>query len=68
MNRQVNLDHCYKTEDGVMYQLVPVMLHSPEWHVLKDGRRHQTFTSLTAAKGWLEFILENPASDRAVQR
>lgn len=64
MNKQVNPDHCYETEDGVMYMLesafkVDGVRDSPEWHVLKDGRKHQTFTSLMAAKGWLEHTLEN---------
>ena len=57
MNRQINPDHCYQTDDGVLYMLVPAH-GTPEWHVLKDGRPHRTFTSLMAAKGWLEHVLE----------
>ena len=62
MNRQVNPDHCYESDEG-MYMLVPVH-GTPEWKVTKDGRDHRTFTSLMAAKGWLEHVLEHPASDR----
>ena len=58
MNRQINPDQCYETDDGVMYMLEPVY-GTPEWHVLKDGRHHQRFTSLMAAKGWLEHVLEH---------
>ena len=58
MNRQVNPDHCYETDDGTMYMLVP------EWHIMKDGREYRTFTSLAAAKGWLEHVLEHPESDK----
>jgi hypothetical protein len=70
MNRQVNPDHCYDVE-GVTYVLesafkVDGTRDSPEWHVLKDGRVHRTFTSLAAAKGWLEHVIEHPASDRRV--
>lgn len=65
MNRQVNPDHCYTTDDGVMYMLKPVPC-SPEWDVVKNGVKHRTFTSLMAAKGWLEHVLEHPASDRSV--
>ena len=61
MNRQVNPDRCYDVE-GVVYMLEPAR-GTPEWHVLKDGRKHRTFTSLTAAKGWLEHVLEHPESD-----
>jgi hypothetical protein len=69
MNRQVNPNHCYEAEDGSMYMLVPANIHgSPEWHVEKDGRRWRTFTSLTAAKGWLEHVLEHPESDRPQPR
>ena len=61
MNRQVNPDHCYDVE-GVMYMLAPTTERdSPEWWVMKDGRHHRTFTSLAAAKGWLEHVLEHPA-------
>ena len=68
MNRQVNPDHCYETDDGVMYMLqsafkVDGTRDSPEWHVMKDGRAHRTFTSLYAAKCWLEHVLEYPESD-----
>ena len=63
MNRQVNLDHCYTTDDGVVYRLEPVH-GSPEWRVTKDGRFYHTFTSLMAAKGWLEHVLEYPQSHR----
>lgn len=62
MNRQVNPDHCYETEDGVLYMLAPAH-GTPEWHVLKNGRKHRTFTSLMAAKGWLEHVLEHPQAD-----
>jgi hypothetical protein len=62
MNRQVNPDHCYET-DGDTYVIEPVR-GTPEWHVLKDGRPHRTFTSLAAAKGWLEHVLQHPESDR----
>ena len=62
MNKQINPDHCYETEDGVLYMLEPAH-GTPEWHVLKDGRKHQTFTSLMAAKGWLEHVLEHPQAD-----
>ena len=64
MNRQVNPDHCYtETDDcGILCMLAPAP-GTPEWHVLKDGRKYRTFTSLMAAQGWLEFILENPASE-----
>ena len=66
MNRQVNPDHCYEVE-GVMYMIVPTTEpNSPEWNVTKDGRVHRIFTSLAAAKGWLEHVLEHPASDRRV--
>ena len=61
MNKQMNPDHCYQVED-VTYMLEPVR-GTPEWNVLKDGRKHRTFTSLMAAKGWLEHILEHPRSD-----
>jgi hypothetical protein len=62
MNRQVNPDLCYETEDGVLYMLVPA--HStPEWYVRKNGVEHRTFTSLMAAKGWLEHVLEHPQAD-----
>ena len=80
MNKQVNPDHCYETDDGVMYMLEPAYgtsswnvtrdgyinrpCDSPEWHVLKNGQRHRTFTSLMAAKGWLEHVLQHPQSDR----
>ena len=69
MNRQVNPDHCYETDDGVMYMLQPAY-GTPEWHVMKDGREYRTFTSLYAAKCWLEHVLEYPQSDRSgfVQR
>ena len=67
MNRQVNPDHCYETDEGILYMLAPAH-GTPEWHVLKDGRKYRTFTSLMAAKGWLEFILENPASDCVAKR
>ena len=60
---KVNPDHCYETEDGVLYMLAPAH-GTPEWHVLKNGRKHQTFTSLMAAKGWLEHVLQHPQSDR----
>ena len=63
MNKQINPDHCYETEDGVMYILKPVP-GSPEWDVVKNGRKHQAFTSLMAAKGWLEHVLDHPESDR----
>jgi hypothetical protein len=33
---------------------------------LKDGRKHRDFTSLAAAKGFLEHVLEHPMSDRRV--
>ena len=69
MNRQVNPDHCYPAEDGITYILHSVKFAratSPEWHVLKDGRVHRTFTSLMAAKGWFEHVLEHPESDRRV--
>ncbi len=61
MNRQVTPNHCYDTDEG-MYELksafqVDGTRDSPEWHVMKDGRKHRTFTSLTAAKGWLENVL-----------
>ena len=36
---------------------------TPEWHVLKDGSPHWSFTSLTAAKGWLEHVLAHPEAD-----
>jgi hypothetical protein len=62
MNRQVNPDHCYQVED-VTYRLVPEP-GTPQWHVEKDGRLYQTFTSLAAAKGWLEHVLAHPESDR----
>jgi hypothetical protein len=65
MNRQVNPDHCYETDDGVMYMLVPAP-GTPEWHVYKDAHKHRTFTSLMAAKGWLEHVLEHPESDKRV--
>ena len=48
MNRQVNPDHCYVTDDGVVYRLAPVH-GTPEWWVMKDGRHHRIFTSLMAA-------------------
>jgi hypothetical protein len=63
MNRQVNPDCCYEAEDGTMYMLEPVH-GTPEWRVVKDGRGHRTFTSLAAAKGWLEHVLEHPESDQ----
>jgi hypothetical protein len=65
MNRQVNPDHCYETEDGVLYMLAPAY-GTPEWHVLKNGAKYRTFTSLMAAKGWLEHVLEHPESDKRV--
>jgi hypothetical protein len=63
MNRQVNPDCCYEAEDGTMYMLVPVR-DTREWDVTKNGRIYRTFTSLAAAKGWLEHVLEHPESDR----
>ena len=63
MNRQVNPDHCYETEDGVMYEIVPAP-YSPEWTVRKNGHLYRSFTSLMAAKGWLEHVLEHPESDK----
>ena len=63
MNRLVNPNHCYQTDDGTMYLLAPAH-GTPEWYVLKDGRKHRTFTSLAAAKGWLEHVIEYPASDK----
>ena len=64
MNRQVNPDHCYDTDDG-MYMLAPTTERdSPEWHVLKDGKPYRLFSSLEAAKGWLEHVLEHPESDK----
>ena len=63
MNRLVNPDHCYQTDDGVLYLLAPAH-GTPEWHVLKDGRKHRAFTSLAAAKGWLEHVIEHPESDK----
>jgi hypothetical protein len=62
MNRQINPNHCYEVE-GAVYMLEPVR-GTPEWRVMKDGRLRQTFTSLAAAKGWLEHVLEHPQSDR----
>ena len=62
MNRQIHPDHCYDV-DGVMYMIVPTT-GGPEWRILKDGRPHRIFTSLAAAKGWLEHVLEHPQSDR----
>ena len=64
MNKQVNPDRCYEVE-GVTYMLVPVP-GTPEWHVYKDGRRHRTFTSLMAAKGFIEHVLDFPESDRRI--
>jgi hypothetical protein len=32
---------------------------TPEWRVLKDRHNHQLFSSLMAAKGWLEHVLEH---------
>ena len=59
MNKQINPDHCYETEDGVLYMLEPVA-GEPGWHVTKNGERfYRYFTSLTAAKGWLEHMLEH---------
>ncbi len=68
MNRQINPDHCYDTEQGA-YELksafqVDGTRDSPEWHVLKDGCKHRTFTSLMAAQGWLEHVLEYPQADK----
>ncbi len=58
MNRQINPNHCYKTADGVMYMLEPVA-GEPGWHVTKNGERYyRHFTSLAAATGWLEHVLE----------
>ena len=62
MNKQINPDHCYDTDEG-MYMLVPVH-GTPEWKVTKDGRDHRTFTSLMAAKGWLEHVLEQEAREQ----
>ena len=59
MNKQINPDHCYEI-DGDVYLLVPAH-GTPEWYVRKNGVEHRTFTSLMAAKGWLEHILEHPA-------
>ena len=59
MNRQINPDHCYVTDDDVVYMLEPVP-GTPEWHVTKNGERYyRHFTSLMAAKGWLEHVLEH---------
>jgi hypothetical protein len=63
MNRQITPHHCYTTDDGAAYRLVPAH-GTPEWHVEKDGRKHRTFTSLAAAKGWLEHVLAHPESDK----
>ena len=68
MNRQINPNHCYDTEEG-MYELksafqVDGTRDSPEWKVTKDGRDHRTFTSLMAAKGWLEYVLEHGEQTR----
>jgi hypothetical protein len=67
MNRQINPDHCYESDDGSMYMLEPVH-GAPEWRVTKDSRPWRTFTSLAAAKGWLEHVLEHPESDRPQPR
>lgn len=64
MNKQVNPDHCYETEDGVLYMLAPEAGTLGGWCALKNGRKHRVFTSLSAAKGWLEHVLEHPESDR----
>jgi len=32
---------------------------TPCWWILKDGVKHQTFTSLAAARGWLEHVLQH---------
>ena len=61
MNRQINPNHCYDTDEGI-YMLVPVP-GTPEWKVTKDGRDHRTFTSLMAAKGFLEHVLAHPEAD-----
>ena len=68
MNRQVTPNHCYDTEQGA-YELksafqVDGTRDSPEWHVIKDGRKHRTFTSLMAAQGWLEHVLTYPQADK----
>ena len=56
MNRQVNPDHCYEINDD-LYMLEPVH-GEPGWHVTKNGERHyRYFTSLAAAKGWLEHVI-----------
>jgi hypothetical protein len=62
VNKQITPDHCYQVDD-VTYMVVPAP-GTREWDVMKNGRRHRTFTSLTAAKGWLEHVLQHPASDR----
>jgi hypothetical protein len=63
MNRQVNPDHCYETEEGVLYMLTPVP-GSPEWDVMKNGVKHRSFTSLRAAQGYLEHVLGVADIDR----
>ena len=67
MNRQINPDHCYDTEDG-MYMLRPrARWTDAEWlRHHEDGRSYQTFTSLAAAKGWLEHVLEHGEQGKPV--
>lgn len=62
MNRQVNPDHCYESDEG-MYMLVPVH-GTPEWRVLKDGQPYRLFSSLMAAKGWFDHVIAHPESDK----
>ena len=55
MNKQINPDHCYETEDGVLYMLTPAH-GTPEWLVRKKVKWpafYCRFTSLATAKGWL---------------
>ena len=69
MNRQINPDHCYDTDDG-MYMLqsafkVDGTRDSPEWRVTKDGRSHQHFhLAAQPRKGWLEHVLEHGEQTR----
>ena len=59
MNRQVDPDHCYDTDEGYVHARARARharMARPE------GRAQlRTFTSLVAAKGWLEYFLDHPA-------
>ena len=64
MNRQVNPDHCYETEEGVVYMLEPAHGHARVARPEGRAPSPDSFTSLSAAKGWLEHVFGVADVDR----